>query len=114
MDVEPVDRQPAWHRAWAETTEWTAKLRGVFTLGVGSVVATAWVGYLISQHGHDANRRLHLSSTRLPLWVQVILLVVAFVTGGFATFLALQGGKFALTAFRQRDEDRDAKDSGHE
>jgi hypothetical protein len=114
MEVEPFDRRPAWQRAWAQTTAWAGKLRGILTLGAGSVVATAWVAHLIAQHGHDASRRLHLSSTRWPLWVQVTLLALAFVSGGFLTFLAVQCGRFALTPFRQRNEARNAVENGDE
>ncbi len=110
-DVEPFDRQTAWPRAWAETTHWCGKLRGILTLGAGSAVATAWATLIVTRHGHPSDPALHISSTQFPTAVQVIVPMLAFITGGFLTFLGLAAVRFTVTPKRQRDEAREAVDA---
>jgi hypothetical protein len=110
-EVKPTDRQSAWRRAWSETTTWASRFFGIVTLGVGSVIASAWAGYFAAHQGHPADQARHLQSTEWPVAAQVTVIALGFATGLFLTFLGSQSIRFAVTPVRQRDEARDEIDT---
>ena len=75
----------------------------------GLGLAAAWVGWLVSHHGHPAGgvRPHRFPSTQLPVAIQVVVPVLAALTGAWLVFVICGLIKTAHAPVAQRNEARD-------